>query len=209
MPSLTDEDREVLKWLKETEEKHDVKIEMPTHDHLTITGRLQSSLPEFQWPTFGRRRYFEKPHTLVAMELDYAAIERRIMAYLCGPRDIETVELGGRTYHKIHHPYGGPVLEVTCRKNTEHGCPTCKLLEQLAVDRRKEQMLKEPEEQGTTVECKDCKESFVVSEGEEKFLREKFGPDFAMPVRCKPCREANKQKKAQRNGGGGQRRPKR
>jgi hypothetical protein len=79
-------------------------------------------------------------------------------------------------------------------------------------------MLREPEEQGTEVKCKDCKQPFIVSEGEERFLREKFGNDFSMPARCKPCREANKKRKAEGGAkkrgddgpnGGGQRRTRR
>ena len=263
MPSLTDEERELLKWLKETAEKYDVEIEMPTHDHITFTGRITPALRqdlELHWTVFGRQRMFRgmekgevsvvclkprdpiprfildlpdhyfgrrrtfspsvpidpelvvisEPYRNQPFNIDYEQLELRIAA-LTRP-GIETVELGGRKFHRIKHPYGGPSLEVPCRSNSEDGCPTCKLLEQLAVD-RKNQMLKKPEEQGTEVECKDCKQTFIVSEGEEKFLREKFGDDFAWPVRCKPCREANKKRKAQeayhKHDGAGPRRKKR
>lgn len=208
MPFLTDKDRELLEWIKEFSKKHDIKIEMPTHDHMTVTGRMTPELRkdlEFHWPTFGRKRVFveSKKPPMIPFNIDYEQLELRIAA-LTRP-GIETVELGGRTYHRINHPYGGPSLEVPCRKNDDHGCPTCRLLEQLAVD-RKAQMAREQEEQGTTVECKDCKQPFLVSDGEIRFLQEKFGDDFAMPVRCKPCREENKKRKAERgkkpNGGG-------
>jgi ssDNA-binding Zn-finger/Zn-ribbon topoisomerase 1 len=62
-----------------------------------------------------------------------------------------------------------------------------------------------PEEEGTTVSCPDCNQDFVVSPGEIKFLKERFGADFAMPKRCKPCREANKQRKQNKRNGGGRR----
>jgi hypothetical protein len=43
--------------------------------------------------------------------------------------------------------------------------------------------------------CKGCGETFTVTAGEQKWLYEKFGNDFKVPVRCRPCRE---QRKAQR-----------
>jgi len=62
------------------------------------------------------------------------------------------------------------------------------------------------EQEGTEVTCVDCKQTFVVSQGEENFLRGKFGDDFAMPKRCKPCRQAKKERNENRNGGGRRRR---
>jgi hypothetical protein len=51
-----------------------------------------------------------------------------------------------------------------------------------------------------TLKCKNPKcpnPEFEFSEGEEQFLREKFGDDFKPPSYCKPCRaERKKQKKA-------------
>lgn len=47
------------------------------------------------------------------------------------------------------------------------------------------------------VECIGCREEFEVTQGEIDFLKEKFGDDFAMPRRCKPCRKANKERKKQ------------
>lgn len=55
-------------------------------------------------------------------------------------------------------------------------------------------------EEGTEVTCADCKQPFIVTKGEEDFLRGKFGDDFAMPKRCKPCRQAKKERNDQRNG---------
>lgn len=47
------------------------------------------------------------------------------------------------------------------------------------------------------LECQDCKQEFVFTEGEQEFYASK---DFTPPKRCKPCRD---KKKAQREGGGG------
>ncbi|HUU21971.1 MAG TPA: zinc-ribbon domain containing protein [Phycisphaerae bacterium] len=47
------------------------------------------------------------------------------------------------------------------------------------------------------LECQDCKQEFVFTEGEQAFYESK---DFTPPKRCKPCRD---KKKAQRDGGGG------
>jgi hypothetical protein len=63
----------------------------------------------------------------------------------------------------------------------------------------KEEMMGQDQE-GTEVTCVDCKEVFTVSKGEEDFLRGRFGDDFAMPKRCKPCRKTNKERKSQRDG---------
>lgn len=48
-----------------------------------------------------------------------------------------------------------------------------------------------------TLTCKDCRNPFVFSVGEQTFYAER---NFSTPVRCKPCRDI---KKAQREGGGG------
>jgi hypothetical protein len=46
-----------------------------------------------------------------------------------------------------------------------------------------------------TLECKDCGKSFVFSAKDQAFFdRQGFTP----PKRCKPCREINKQKLANR-----------
>lgn len=47
------------------------------------------------------------------------------------------------------------------------------------------------------LECQDCKQEFVFTEGEQEFFATK---GFTDPKRCKPCRD---KKKAQRAGGGG------
>jgi len=44
--------------------------------------------------------------------------------------------------------------------------------------------------------CKDCKQPFEFTEGEEEFLRKQFPADYKAPVRCKPCREKNKARKS-------------
>lgn len=41
--------------------------------------------------------------------------------------------------------------------------------------------------------CKDCKTSFVVEAGEQRWLHEKFGEEFNVPVRCRPCRKLRKE----------------
>jgi len=48
----------------------------------------------------------------------------------------------------------------------------------------------------TTIKCKGCNTDFIFTEGEESFLREKFGDDFSPPKYCKPCRQARKAEKA-------------
>lgn len=45
------------------------------------------------------------------------------------------------------------------------------------------------------IECIDCGKEFTVTQGEAAFLREKFGKNFSMPRRCKPCRQSRKEKK--------------
>lgn len=46
--------------------------------------------------------------------------------------------------------------------------------------------------------CKDCGESFTVFAGEQQWLWEKFGDEFNIPVRCKPCRKLKKERAANR-----------
>jgi len=169
MPLLTDKDRELLKWLKETADKHNVKITMPTHDHLTIhspTGRIPRELtdPVLYYDPLGRRRTMfhssKKVDPDLVLNIDYEQLELRLLASCAAAAGATTEE--------------GPMSQ----------------------------------EEGTTVTCPDCNQDFVVSPGEIKFLQERFGDDFAMPKRCKPCREENKKRKQQKrdNGRGGGRR---
>lgn len=46
----------------------------------------------------------------------------------------------------------------------------------------------------TEIQCaeQDCETMFTMSEGEENWLREKFGDNFSPPTRCKPCRAKKK-----------------
>lgn len=46
--------------------------------------------------------------------------------------------------------------------------------------------------------CKDCGGVFTVTSGEQEWLYEKFGADFSVPVRCKPCRKLKKERNAAR-----------
>lgn len=46
--------------------------------------------------------------------------------------------------------------------------------------------------------CATCGEPFLFTVGEEQFLREKFGDDFAPPRHCKPCRQRRKESQGQR-----------
>lgn len=46
-----------------------------------------------------------------------------------------------------------------------------------------------------TLNCRDCKQPFVFTVGEQGFYAEK---GFSIPARCKPCRDI---RKAQRDGG--------
>lgn len=43
--------------------------------------------------------------------------------------------------------------------------------------------------------CCDCRETFVFTEGEQEFYRQK---NFSPPKRCKSCREKRKQQKPQK-----------
>lgn len=45
----------------------------------------------------------------------------------------------------------------------------------------------------TTIECVDCQTEFSFTENEQKFFTSK---GFTAPKRCKPCREAKKQRAA-------------
>jgi len=47
------------------------------------------------------------------------------------------------------------------------------------------------------VKCSDCEEVFVVTDGEQQFLRETFGETFSAPKRCKACRQKRKAAKGQ------------
>lgn len=196
------------KWFEELDamiRREGTHLEVPT----TITGRLRHLVPNEHDSMVIRdpvtRRKIEREllrggRKWEPVNIDFAQLELRIMAlYPREPGSIETFEDLGRPYHRIKHPYGGEHLEVPCRAYTDSGCPICRLLEQQGRPfTRKEEMLREPEEeQGTEVICVDCKKPFIVAEGEERFLREKFGDDFSMPKRCKPCRQANKERKAQ------------
>lgn len=53
------------------------------------------------------------------------------------------------------------------------------------------------------ITCKDCGASFVFTESEQAFYKEK-GFDNE-PQRCAPCRAAKKAQSGQRGGGGGSR----
>lgn len=45
------------------------------------------------------------------------------------------------------------------------------------------------------IECSDCGEQFVHTAGEQAFMREKFGENYAPPKRCKVCRRKRKELK--------------
>lgn len=47
------------------------------------------------------------------------------------------------------------------------------------------------------IECVDCKRSFVFTESEQKFFREK---NFSDPKRCPACRQKRRQEKNARRG---------
>lgn len=48
-----------------------------------------------------------------------------------------------------------------------------------------------------TIVCKDCGKEFIFTVREQEFYKEK-GFDNE-PVRCKPCRDENKKRKAEKN----------
>jgi hypothetical protein len=52
--------------------------------------------------------------------------------------------------------------------------------------------------QDQTLKCRDCKQDFVFTAGEQQFFAER---QFTPPTRCKPCRQANKARKDAVNGG--------
>lgn len=52
--------------------------------------------------------------------------------------------------------------------------------------------------QDQTLKCRDCKQDFVFTAGEQQFFAER---QFTPPTRCKPCRQANKARKDAMNGG--------
>lgn len=45
-----------------------------------------------------------------------------------------------------------------------------------------------------TIECRDCGEEFVFTEGEQEFYAER---DFNDPIRCPDCRRARKAQRQQ------------
>lgn len=50
-----------------------------------------------------------------------------------------------------------------------------------------------------TLNCRDCQQPFVFTEGEQKFYAEK---QLHNPTRCKPCRQAKKAAKEASESGG-------
>lgn len=42
------------------------------------------------------------------------------------------------------------------------------------------------------IKCKDCGTVFQLSEGEQKWLNERFGADYKAPKRCRGCRQQRK-----------------
>jgi hypothetical protein len=159
--------RELAEDLKRIAEEHDITIEMPTHDHMTITGRnLRPADFDF---------HHLPPRTQLGRDLRAVVIKSRKMGM--GDRPIFNIDFAQLELRLLSHLVAneeGPMSE-----------------------------------EGTEVQCADCKQPFMVSPGEEKFLRERFGDDFAMPKRCKPCREANKERKKNKRGNGGDRRQRR
>ena len=51
-----------------------------------------------------------------------------------------------------------------------------------------------------TINCRDCKQPFVFTVGEQKFFAER---QFTPPTRCKACRQARKAAKETEASGGG------
>jgi len=47
-----------------------------------------------------------------------------------------------------------------------------------------------------TINCRDCRQDFTFTEGEQDFYAQR---EFSEPKRCKPCRD---ERKARREGGG-------
>jgi NAD-dependent SIR2 family protein deacetylase len=58
-----------------------------------------------------------------------------------------------------------------------------------------------------TIECVDCGEEFVHDEGEQKWMRDKWGEEYAKPKRCPRCRKVKREaKKAKVKNGNGPKR---
>jgi len=49
-----------------------------------------------------------------------------------------------------------------------------------------------------TINCRECKQDFTFTEGEQDFYAQR---DFAEPKRCKPCRDARKARRREKTGG--------
>lgn len=50
------------------------------------------------------------------------------------------------------------------------------------------------------IECSKCGEEFIFTEGEQEFYKEK---GFSDPKKCKPCRDAARKEREERDGGRG------
>ena len=48
-----------------------------------------------------------------------------------------------------------------------------------------------------TLVCRSCKEDFIHSGGEQRWMREKWGDDYASPTNCKSCRQKKREEKEQ------------
>lgn len=59
-------------------------------------------------------------------------------------------------------------------------------------------MVRSQQFEDVTKTCKECGETFTVSAGEQQWLYEKFGDEFNVPVRCKPCRKLKKERNVNR-----------
>ena len=46
--------------------------------------------------------------------------------------------------------------------------------------------------------CAECNKEWLFKQGEENFLREKFGDGFIEPKRCYPCRKAKREQQVPR-----------
>ena len=51
--------------------------------------------------------------------------------------------------------------------------------------------------EGKSIECKDCRQEFVWTAGEQEYYRDR---GLTAPMRCKECREKRKREKEQREG---------
>jgi hypothetical protein len=49
-----------------------------------------------------------------------------------------------------------------------------------------------------TIKCRECKQDFTFTEGEQDFYAQR---DFSEPKRCKPCRDARKAKRQNKTDG--------